>query len=232
MATRIPEGASIKVVVEAVDATHAAISSDPETAALAPTWLELRDQADAQNKARTDADRALSRARARLAVSDAKWDATVAAFGRALVDASGGKRDQAPYTRFFGKVTPSSVQAFGVQREMETGARWLIELGRNTDEPLSQVWAPKLKAANDELSLAVSQRTECLRALEPLRTAVLLLIDDVNRELTRLEGDLKKIFPTAPDRVASYLAATRSTRVATADDEPPTPAPAQPAPPQ
>jgi hypothetical protein len=72
--------------------------------------------------------------------------------------------------------------------------------------------------------MACNQRNDCLRALEPLRTSVLLLIDDANRELDRLEGDLKKSFPGAPERVASYLAATRPSQ-ASPDDEP-APAPA------
>jgi hypothetical protein len=212
--------------VEAVDGTHAAISSDPETAALAQTWVGLLGQADAQAKARSDADRALTRARSRLSVCDAKWDATVAAFGRAVVDSSGGRRDQPSYTRFFGKTTPSAAQTFGVQREIESGRSWLVELGRNASEPLAQTWTPKLKAATDELEMAHNQRNDCLRALEPLQTAVLLLIDDVNRELNRLEGDLKKIFPSAPDRVASYLSSTRPSRTSPSDEPVPTPTPA------
>jgi hypothetical protein len=214
------------VVVEAVDATHAAVSSDPETAALAPTWLALRDEGDAQVKARSDADRSLTRARALLAVCDAKWDATVAAFGRATVDASGGRRDQPPYTRFFGKVTPSSVQNFGIQREIDCARGWLVELARNPNEPLAQTWTPKLQAATDQLESAFKQRNDCLRALEPLQTAVLLLIEDVNRELNRLEGDLKKLFPGSAARVASYLAATRPSRAPSSEEPTPAPAPA------
>lgn len=34
-----------------------------------------------------------------------------------------------------------------------------------------------------------------MKALGPIQTSVVLLIDDVNRELDRLEGDLKKLFP-------------------------------------
>jgi hypothetical protein len=226
MATSIPEGSSIRVVVEAVDATHAAISSDPQTATLAPTWLALRDQGDAQAKARSDADRALTRARAQLAVCDAKWDATVAGFGRALVDASGGRRDQPPNTRFFGKTTASAVQTFGIQREIDSARGWLVELGRNPNEPLAQTWTPKLLAATDELESAFKQRNDCLRALQPLQTAVLLLIEDVNRELNRLEGDLKKIFPGSATRVASYLAATRQGRSSSTEEPTPAPAPA------
>jgi len=56
-------------------------------------------------------------------------------------------------------------------------------------------------------SLATSCDT--VSRLGPQQTCVVLLIDDVNRELDRLEGDRKKLFPGQPDRVASYLAGTR-----------------------
>ena len=54
---------------------------------------------------------------------------------------------------------------------------------------------------------------------------MVLLIDDVNREIDRLEGDMKKLFPGALDRVASYLAATRPNRHGSPDQPEPTPVP-------
>jgi hypothetical protein len=220
----IPDGVSIRVVVEVTDSTCAALESDPETSALAPTWAAMRDKADALAQARLDGDRAAARARMKIGVCDAKWDATVAGFGRAVVDASGGRRDQPPYTRLFGKITPSAAQKFGIEREIEAGRGWLVELGRNPAEPLAQTWTPKMKAATDELEMAFNQRDATVKALGPLHTSVVLLIDDVNRELDRLEGDLKKLFPGQPDRVASYLAATR--RSSSSNNEPaPAPAP-------
>ena len=62
MATKIPDGASIRVVVEVTDSTCAALESGPETSALAPAWAAMRDKADAQAKARLDCDRASARA--------------------------------------------------------------------------------------------------------------------------------------------------------------------------
>ncbi len=225
MATRIPEGASIRVVVDAVDATHAAVSSDPETAALAGTWLALRDKADELARARSDADRALARARIQLTVLDAKWDTTVGSFGRGVVDLVGGQRGHVDYVKFFGKASPSVVQDFGIQREIDNARAWLVELAREPNHPLSQTWTPKLKAATDELEMGFNRRRDCQRAIEPLQTAVLLLIDDVNHELNRLEGDLKKLFPLDGDRVASYLSATRANRPSPADEPEPAPAP-------
>ena len=224
MATRIPDGASYRVVVDVTDSTSAALESDPETATLTSTWASMRDKADGLAKSRLECDRAALRARARLGVFDAKWDAMVAAFGRAVVDVSGGRRDQPPYTRFFGKIMPSAAQRFGIEREIETARGWLVELGRNPSEPLAQTWTPKMKEATDALEMAFNQRNDTVKALAPLQTSVVLLIDDVNRELDRLEGDLKKLFPGQPDRVASYLAATRSNRSSTSDEPAPTPA--------
>jgi hypothetical protein len=94
------------------------------------------------------------------------------------------------------------VQTFGIQREIDSARAWLVELARNPKEPLAQTWTPKLKAVTDELEMCHNQRNDCLRAIEPLQTAVLLLADDVNRELNRLEGDLKKIFAGTPERVS------------------------------
>jgi hypothetical protein len=226
MAAKIPDDVSVRVVAEVTDAIDAALGSDPETSALAPTWQAMRDKTDGLWKARGDCGRAATRARARLAVCDAKWDRTVAAFGRAMVDASGGRRDQPPYTRFFAKATPSAAQKFGIAREIDIGREWLVELARNPAEPLAQAWTARLAEATDALAMAFNQRNDTVKAQGPVQTSVALLIDDVNRELDRLEGDLKKLFPGQPDRVGSYTAVTRHSRPAGSDEPEPAPAPA------
>jgi len=50
----------------------------------------------------------------------------MAIHARAVLDATGGRRDQAPYLRFFGKATPSRTQKFGVGREIEIGRQLLV----------------------------------------------------------------------------------------------------------
>jgi hypothetical protein len=147
-----------------------------------------------------------------LAVRDAEWDATVAAFARAVVDATGGKRDRAPYTRFFAKIAPYQVQELGSQREVEAARAWLVELGRTPDEPLAQTWSPRLGAATQALESAVAERDRCDAALEPHLTTARLWVDEVNRALDVLEGDLKKLFPGEPEQAASFLSATRLNR--------------------
>jgi hypothetical protein len=51
-----------------------------------------------------------------------------------------------------------------------------------------------------------------------------LLIENVNLELNRLEGDLKRTFASFPDRVSSFLAASRPSRSAPHDEPAPAPA--------
>ena len=103
----------------------------------------------------------------------------MAAFGRAVVDASGGRRDQAPYTRFFIKITPSAAQDFGIGREIELGRSWLAELARNPSEALAQMWTPRLKGATDALEMAFNRRNDTVKALGPQRTSVVLFIKDL-----------------------------------------------------
>jgi hypothetical protein len=67
---------------------------------------------------------------------------------------------------------------------------------------LAQTWTPKLKEATDALEMAFSQRNDTVKAIRPQHTSVVLFIDDVNRELDRLEGDLKKLFPTLGTKFA------------------------------
>jgi len=70
MATEFPEGASIRVVVDVTEATHAALESDSETSTLAATWAAMRNKADGLAKSRLDCDRAAARTRARLSVAE------------------------------------------------------------------------------------------------------------------------------------------------------------------
>jgi hypothetical protein len=225
MATKMKANSSAVTTVDVTDGTCAAVESDPATSALAPKWVDLRDKADKLAETERKLNREVVRARSRLNVQDSLWDTTVAAFGRAVVDASGGRRDQPPYTRFFTKVTPSAAQELGIDKEIELATSWLAELGRDPSEALAQTWTPKLKAVTDGLQSACTQRDQAVAALGPFHTSVALLVGDVNDELDRLEGDLKKLFPGDPNRVASYLAATRS-NYQKGKTDPPAPAPA------
>ncbi len=212
MATHLRETTSISVVADTLDALCAALAADTETSSLLPTWTALTTQADALALERLQIERTQRRARATLDVRDRLWDNTVAAFGRAAHDAAGGHRDQAPYTRFFSKVTPSVVQSFGIQREVDTARTWITELGRKPNEPLAQTFTPQLTQATDALEAAMTARDEAVKATGPIQTTVVLFIDDLNCELDRLEGQLKQLFPGDPARVATYLAATRPQR--------------------
>jgi hypothetical protein len=210
MATKMKANSSVVTTVDVTDGTCAAVESDPATVALAAKWIALRDKADGLAETERKLNREVVRARSRLNVQDGLWDSTVAAFGRAVVDASGGRRTLPPYTRFFIKVTPSAAQELGIDKEIELATSWLAELARDPSEALAQTWTPRLKTATDGLQTACTQRDQAVAALGPHHTSVALLVGEVNTELDRLEGDLKKLFPGDPTRVASYLAATRS----------------------
>lgn len=213
MTTHIRDNATIQFTADVCASIAAALDSDPQAKQLAPLWDSLTAKSDALVQARRTSERTLARARAKLAVLDALWDPEVAAFGRDVVDQSGGKRDQAPYTRFFKSVTPSAAQDFGIDREVQQGHEWLAELGRDPNEPLAVKWTPRLKLVNDSLANASNGRRNALQAVALQGTAEELFIADVNRELDILEGDLLKLFPGQPKRVAAFLEATRpSTR--------------------
>jgi len=85
----------------------------------------------------------------------------------------------------------------------------VAELERNPGEPLAKSFLPRLRAATNALRHASEDRTRTVAATEKHRTSVVLLVDAVNRELDRTEGDLLRLFPGERARVASYLAATR-----------------------
>ena len=209
MATHIRENTIIQSVADVCSAVAGGLDSDPATKHLAPLWDAVTNKADSLVNARRTAERTLGRARARLAVMDATWDPEIAAFGRDVVDQSGGKRDQAPYTRFFKTVAPSTAQDFGTDREVELGKTWLAELNRDPNEALATKWIPRLTTVTENLSSASTNRRTGLQTLALQDTAEELFIADVNREIDILEGELLKLFPGQPKRIAAFLEATK-----------------------
>ncbi|MDC3960053.1 hypothetical protein [Polyangium jinanense] len=217
MVTHLRTSTSPQLAADICAAIADGLTSDDTTKHLAPLWESLAAKGDALSAERRKLERALGRARARLAVADAQWDPEVAAFGRDVVDKTGGRRDVPPYTRFFKVVSPSAAQDFGVEREVKQGREWLDELGRNPDEPLALKWTPRLGAVTDKLDGASKERANGLRALALQGTSEELYVEDINLELDRLEGDLKKLFPGQPKRVAAFLEPTRPKRKREAD---------------
>lgn len=212
MATHLRESTSIETIADVCDAIAAGLESDPAASHLSAVWCRLTEEADRLVSEKRNLERNTRRARARLVVADALWDSEVAAFGRAVVDASSGNRTVSPYTRFFNKTAPSSAQTFGYDREIALGRQWITELNREPEEPLAKTFLPRLEAATHTLQKALDQRTSSVSAFEKHRTSVILLRDAVNRELDITEGELLKLFPGERMRVASYLAASRPSR--------------------
>lgn len=182
---------------------------DPQSKPLAPKWDALTTKADTLVTERRTVDRTLGRARAKLSVFDAQWDPEIAAFARDVHDQSGGKRDQAPNTRFFKDVNASTAQSFGIDREVQQGQEWTAELHRNPAEPLATKWIPRLESVTNALAAGSASRRNALQACALQDTTEELFIADVNREIDILEGELLKLFPGQPKRVAAFLEATR-----------------------
>ena len=212
MATHLRMTTSPQLAADICAAITDGLAGDDTTKHLAPLWESLTAKGDLLAAERRKLERALARARVRLAVADSRWDPEVAAFGRDIVDRTGGRRDAQPYTRFFKDVTPSAAQAFGIEREVKQGHEWLDELARNPDEPLAMEWTPRLGAVTERLEMDAKARENGLRALALQGTSEELYVEDINLELDRLEGDLKKLFPGQPKRVAAFLEPTRPKR--------------------
>ncbi|APR84186.1 two-component hybrid sensor and regulator [Minicystis rosea] len=219
LATHLREDTAAQTAADLCAAIASALDSDPTTKPLAPLWEQLTGKGDALAAERRTLERAAQRARALLAVTDGVWDPEVAAFGRDLLDQSGGRRDAVPYTRFFVGASPSEVQDFGIEREIAQGRLWIRELGRDPAEALSVKWTPRFNGATDALEKASKDRVERLTALAVHGTGEVLYIESVNLEIDRLEGELKKLFPGQPERVASFLAATKPRRKKKDDDD-------------
>jgi hypothetical protein len=211
MATHLRDNTTVYNLADICDSITGALETDPKTAALATTWAVFTSRADKLGENQKALTRKLSRVRSRLEVQDAIWDPEMAAFGRAVVDASHGKRDIPPYTRFFKDTPPSEAQKLVPGREVEFANACLTELNRNPQEALAVSWAHRLKVVTDALSLVVVARTGADKEQHTENTSLHLLIGEVNLALDVLEGDLQKIFPGDAKRVASYLSSTKPT---------------------
>jgi len=218
MATHLRENISAQAAADICAAITDGLVSDDATKPLAPLWESLTAKGDLLAADRRKSERTLTRSRARLAVADAQWDPEIAAFGRDVVDRTNGRRDAPPYTRFFKETSPSAAQDFGVEREVKQARAWLDELGREPAEELATKWTPRLTQVTDNLETASKDRGEALRVLALQDTAEELYVEDINLELDRLEGDLKKLFPGQPRRVASFLEPTRPKRRRAAEE--------------
>ena len=209
MATHLRETTTVNTLADICDSIAGALETDPKTEKLAPDWIAFTSRADALVSDKQRLERKLSRARTRIAVQDAVWDPEIAAFGRAVVDASNGKRDVPPYTRFFKDISPSEAQKLGPEKEVIFGQGCIAELNRNPQEALAVSWIPRLKVVTDALAKALETRTSGEKEQQLLGVSLGLLLREVNRALDMIEGDLQKIFPGDVKRVASYLSSTK-----------------------
>ena len=191
------------------DAIAAALDASETTRTLAPVWTALALRGDAIDAESRTLRRATGRARAREKVADVNWDRNQSSFSRSVLDASGGKRDQAPYTTFYGNVAPSEINSYGIDRETEVGRNILALLASDVGATLRDTWSPRWSANTEALSAASLTKKDAVLAQATFSANETLYIEEINRELDRLEGDLLRLFPGDRDSVGAFLAPTR-----------------------
>ena len=162
---------------------------------------------DASRAARRRRSTSMNRSRTR---APGRWGRHDSAFGRALLDAASGKRENAPYSLFYGATPPSAINAYGVDRQVETGRTFLRLLAADSGAALRAAWAAGWEAVNEALATASRAKKDATLAEAPHSVAEALYVDDVNKELDRLEGDLLKRFPGDRATVDAFLAPTRT----------------------
>lgn len=212
MATHLDENTGAAAAADIADEIAGGLEADDEATHLAAVWNGLVARGDELGARVRAAERRTGRSRARLNVIDSRWDATDSAFSRRTLDEAHGDRKEAPYKTFYGKASASEVNSFGVQREIAFGRKAVEILGVDPSSPLATEWTPRWVADTDALETAAGARDAAVLAEAPLDAEQRLYIDDINLELDRLEGDLKKLFPGQPKRVAAFLAPTRATK--------------------
>jgi hypothetical protein len=193
------------------DAIAAGLDADERTRALAVVWTALALRGDDVAAQERTLRRAAGRARAREKVIDTGWDRNNSAFSRAMLDASGGKRDVAPYATFYATHTPSLINAFGIDREIEIGLGVLGILNSDVGAAHRETWAPRWTTHNEALRAASRNKKDAVLAQATFSASESLYIEEINRELDRLEGDLLRMFPGERDSIDAFLAPTRPT---------------------
>lgn len=155
--------------------------------------------------------RATGRARAREKVADVNWDRNNLGFSRFTLDASNGRRDAAPYTTFYPVAAPSKINEYGIDREVEIGRGIVSILASDAGAPFRAAWESRWAANNEALASAARTKKDAILAQATFSANETLYIEEINRELDRLEGDLLRLFAGERDSVDAFLAPTRPT---------------------
>ena len=209
MATHLRDDTNPRDAADACDEVAAGLEADEQTASLSPVWVALRDRGDAMSAQARDAKRATGRARAREKVLDASWDRNSLAFSRATLDSAGGRRDAPPYVIFYGNAPASVVNDTGIDREVEFGRSVVRLLATEVGTALRGAWAAAWETKTEALATASRIKKDAVMLESTQSALATLYIEDVNRELDRLEGELLRLFPGDRDTVDAFLSATR-----------------------
>ncbi len=193
------------------DAIAAALDASDTTRALATVWTALALRGDEIATQGRNHRRATGRARAREKVADVNWDRNNLGFSRFVLDASNGRRDEAPYSTFYPVAPPSKINEYGIDREVEIGRGIVSILASDAGAPFRAAWESRWAANNEALASAARSKKDAILAQATFSANEELFIEEINRELDRLEGDLLRLFPGDRDSVEAFLAPTRPT---------------------
>lgn len=193
------------------DAVAAGLEASETTRAFATVWTVLALRGDEIATQGRNHRRATGRARAREKVADFNWDRNNLGFSRSVLDASNGRRDTAPYTTFYPVAAPSKINEYGIDREVEIGRGIVSILASDAGAPFRDAWESRWAANNEALASAARTKKDAILAQATFSANETLYIEEINRELDRLEGDLLRAFAGERDSVDAFLAPTRPT---------------------
>ena len=206
MTTHVRDGASAEDLCAGCEAVDAALQADAATAHLAPPWRAFAERAESAAREEVLLGRRRRRARARIAVADARWDAEVDAFGAVLLGVSGGSVGAPPYGHYFERTSIAEAKGAGAERALEIAGPWLDDLEKAAPAPLSTTWRPRLQPVVAALSAAVAEDRSVARAERAAAAALAPLRDEIDQALGGLLEELGRLFPDAPERPAAYVA--------------------------
>lgn len=209
MATQIGPYTSANDLLEACDVLGAALAADPTTADLAPPWQELATRTTELTRERGELSRESARNKGRTAVIDSLWDAEVDAFAAAVLEASGNKLDQPPFTRLFARKGPAEAKGAAPELSLIVLNRWLEELGRDETEAFAATWLPRLRRSSEQLSSAVQGRKAASEARKANDAKLTELRQKMGTAYDELEAALAQRFSDRPTHAAAFAAEAR-----------------------
>jgi hypothetical protein len=142
-------------------------------------------------------------------VFDSLWDAEVDTFAAAVLEASGNKLDQPPFTRLFARKGPAEAKSAAPELSLGVLNRWLEELGRDETEAFAAAWLPRLRRSSEQLSSVVQGRKAASEARKANDAKLTELRQKMGTAYDELEATLAQRFSDRPKHAAAFAAEAR-----------------------